>query len=294
MRLRICLLLALFVCMVGCDSPTNTGQSTSIPAKPFDRTADLILSAHVDRNDIGQVIVSGTTNLPDGLKMWVEVESGRLPLGAPKDVATDENVVVSNGKFSTVPLWLEVPNTRFTKKGWPKNLKVDARQVVFPSGTYKVHFEAYFNGAWQTPAVLSETGNQEGKNLRGPILKPTDPDVIDSPKIVDYLIALSFGSVTPTAKAVNLVRTAILTVPDKGRSCGDIQANLDLSMSYPGLQTAKGWSATAKSPTLFEVSYDFIDGSEGEKQAIWTANLATNEVKYVNENAKIFSWTPDY
>ncbi len=43
---------------------------------------------------------------------------------------------------------------------------------------------------------------------------------------------------------------------------------------------------------MFEVSYDFFNGGEGEQQAVWAANIASGEVKYVNENAKIFSWTP--
>jgi len=40
--------------------------------------------------------------------------------------------------------------------------------------------------------------------------------------------------------------------------------------------------------------FDFIDGGAGEKQAIWRVNLKTGAVTYVNESAKIFSWTPKY
>jgi hypothetical protein len=65
------------------------------------------------------VVISGTTNLPDGLKMWIHVEDGKLPLGAPKSIAFDE-VYVQNGKFSTQPLWMEVPNTQFTKRVGPR------------------------------------------------------------------------------------------------------------------------------------------------------------------------------
>jgi hypothetical protein len=292
-------LFVLFVSIVavGCsDSPnaTQSATSTSAPVTRFVPTADLVLTARADRTDIGQVVISGVTNLPDGLKMWIEVEVGHLPLGAPKDVATDENVIVTNGKFETVPLWLEVPNTRFAKKGWPKSVDVSVRQVPFPAGQYKVHFDSYFNGAWQTPAVLAVIGGGEGKRLKGPILKPTDADVIDSPKIVDYRLMLPFGTVTSAARAVSLVRAAVPNVPDKGHSAGDVQANLDLYMSSPGLRQGKGWSATPKSPTVFEVSYDFMNGGEGEQQAVWTANIASGEVKYVNENAKTFSWTPNY
>jgi hypothetical protein len=226
--------------------------------------------------------------------MWVHVEVGRLPLGAPKAVAEDDDVFVKDGKFTTVPLWLGVPNTRFTKKDWPKSVHVNERQVPFPAGQYKVHFIAYFNGAWQTREVIAALGGEGGEKLKGKILKSSDTDVIDSEKTLDYQQMLVFPALTPEAKAIALVRAAILTVPDSGRSSGDIQANLDLYMGSPGIRRGKEWSAKAKPPTEYEVSYDFINGDEGEQQAIWTANLSSGEVKYVNKNAKIFSWTPNY
>jgi hypothetical protein len=43
------------------------------------------------------------------------------------------------------------------------------------------------------------------------------------------------------------------------------------------------------------VSFDFItDDEEGEHQAVWSANLATRKVNYVNIAAKYMSWTPNY
>lgn len=293
-------LVILSALIVGCSSPatnqaTKSAHTTQLQTrKPFDATAPMVLTAHTQRMDNGQVVISGTTNLPDNLKMWVEVEQGRLPLGAPKAVASDNNVVVTDGKFTTVPLWLEVPNTRFSKQGWPKSVDVRVRQKPFPAGQYKVHFESYFNGAWQTPSVLAALRNAEGKNLKGQILKATDSDVTDSPKTVDYRQVLSFGTPSPEAVAISLVRAAVLTVPGEGRSAGDIQANIDLYLVAPGMRLGKGWSAKAKGQSLFEVSYDFINGDEGKQQAIWTANVSTGNVKYVNENAKTFSWTPNY
>jgi hypothetical protein len=195
---------------------------------------------------------------------------------------------------NSTPLWLEVPNTRFMKKDWPKSVNVNVRQVPFPVGQYKVDFIAYFNGAWQTREVIAALGGEEGEKLKGKILKATDTDVIDSPKTLDYQQMMSFPALTSEAKAIALVRAAILTVPDSGRSSGDVQANLDLFMTSPGMRVGKEWSAKAKTPTEYEVSYDFINGGEGEQQAIWSANLSSGEVKYVNKNAKIFSWTPNY
>ena len=286
---------ALTLCVLAASAVTISCSGTPSPiqaAKPYAQHA-LTLDAHTTRTDDGRVVISGTTNLPDGLKMWIEVQEGRLPLGAPKVVASDGNVIVKDGKFASNPLWLAVPNTRFTPKGWPKNILVNDRLKPFSADKFKVHFESMFNGFWQTSQVLAALGGEGGKKLKGLILRATDTDVIDSPMAVDYLLTLPVPPISPGAKAICLVRAAILMVPDKGRSAGDVQANLDLFLSSPGLRAGKGWAAKAKSPAAYEVSYDFIDGDKGE-QALWTANLTTGEVKYENEYGKMFSWTPDY
>ena len=86
LRLSICLVLfVVFASIIGCDS--NRAQvSGLISATSFDPNAGLTLTAHAERNAIGEVIISEATNLLDGLKMWIEVKGGHLPLGAPKDV----------------------------------------------------------------------------------------------------------------------------------------------------------------------------------------------------------------
>ena len=281
--------MALCAALIGCKDSINANAV----AKPYTIPASLEINAQASRTDDGAVVVSGTTDLPDGFKLWVEVEDGRLPLGAPKVVASDNNTIVKNGHFTSAPLWLSVPNKSFTQKGWPKGINVDLRLRPFPEGTAKVHFEAYFNGAWQTRQVLTSLGGEDGTKLKGPILKKTDTDVSDSPKIVDYLVKLQFPRVSPDARAINLVRSAILTVPDEGRSAGDVQANIDLMMSNPEMKTGKGWAASATSPIVYQVSYDFINGDLGNERAIWTTDIATGTVKYLNKSAKIFSWTPN-
>jgi len=289
--------LSLLAVICGCSGSSNSNHDINVAKQirePFLRTADMTLTAHADRTDNGQVVISGTTNLPENLKMWIDVESGRLPKGAPKVVGGDKNVFVKDGRFRTAPLWLEIPNTRFPKNDWPKSVNVNVRQVPFPEGQYKVHFEAFFNRAWQTKEVLASLGGEDGTDLKGKILKSTDSDVNDSPKNLDYAQTIYFPMLTPEARAIALVRAAILTVPDSGRSSGDIQANIDSFLTYPGIKKGKEWSAQAKASTIYEVSYDFINGGAGEQQATWTANLANGEVKYINMNAKTFSWTPNY
>jgi hypothetical protein len=68
--------------------------------------------------------------------------------------------------------------------------------------------------------------------------------------------------------------------------------NVKLFMSAPGLSEAKGWSARAQGGAAYDVTYDFMNGDHGEQQAVWSADLQSGKVKYVNENAKLFSWTP--
>lgn len=277
----------------GNDRKGSKDSGIPLPVKPYVLPDVVSLEANAHRTDDGGIVILGNTNFPDGMKMWVHVESGRQPLGAPRTVASDENVIVRGGKFTSAPLWLEVPNNRFTRKGWPKNVKVDVRQKPFPAGEFKVRFSAYFNGAWQSQDVLAALGGEGGKRLNGKILKAKDLDIVDSQKFLDDLQTLNFPPVSPEANAISLVRGAILNVQGKGRSAGDIQANVDCFMSW-GLRPAKGWAARKTGTKTFEVSFDFVNGDAGEEQAIWTANLATGEVRYVNESAKTLSWTPNY
>ncbi len=151
---------------------------------------------------------------------------------------------VHDGKFSTQPLWMAVTNTQFTKKSWPKGVIVDIRERPFLPKPYKVHFLACFNGAWQSRKVINTVGGEGAKPLKGKIIKTENPDVIDSSKIVDYSPILSFPALSPAAKAISLVRQTIMTVPDEGRSTGDVQAVVDL-YGWPGSQDRKGLGSKA-------------------------------------------------
>lgn len=54
----------------------------------------------------------------------------------------------------------------------------------------------------------------------------------------------------------------------------------------------KGWSATPKSTNVYAVSYDFNDGSLGEQQAMWEADLISKQVKYINKHGMYFQLGP--
>ncbi len=154
---------------------------------------------------------------------------------------------------------------------------------------------AYFNEIWQTKDVLSVLGGADGKKLRGRGIKATDTDVTDSDKTLDDQETISFPPLSPEAKAISLVKAAILTVPGKGKSATDIEANIgSFTSSGTGVRPAKGWRAKAISGDIYEVTFDFINGPSGEEQAVWSVNVKAGGVKYVNLSAKLFSWTPNY
>ena len=229
--------------------------------------AEFMINPVAERGEQGGIYISGTTNFPDEMKMWVV-------LGPKK---AQQNAFVHGGIFRSGPLYQGLP--------------------VPVTGTQQREIIAYFNAAWQNKDVLKALGDG-GKNLQGKLFRKTDPDVIDSDKILDAKFTVTLPPLPPVApetKAINIVKHAILTVSGKGRSATDIDENIKLfTQPETGVKRGKGWSATPAGKNLYNVAYDFIDGSSGEKQAIWSVDIATKQVKYVNEAAKIFSWTPKY
>lgn len=95
------------------------------------------------------------------------------------------------------------------------------------------------------------------------------------------------------SEAINLVKKAILTVPEEqGPSAMTIEEILEFFMTSPGigLSRGKGWSAKAESGNRYMVMYNFIDATAGDSQAIWSVDLGTRKVQPVNKSAKLFSW----
>jgi hypothetical protein len=260
-------LFAPFLVSFGCSSePSRPPSLVAQPAaqKPYVIPTEFTLKPVAERGPEGEIYISGTTNFPEGMKMWVVL--------GPKKAQQD--AFVRGGTFRSGPLYEGAP--------------------VPIAGSQPLEITAYFSGTWQNKTVLAALGDG-GKNLQGKLFRKTDPDVADSDKILDAKFTVALPPVAPETNAVNIVRRAILVVPGNGRSATDIEENLKL-LTQPGagLRPGKGWSATRAGKNVYNVSYDFIDGASGEKQAIWSVNTATRQVKYVNQAAKIFSWTPNY
>jgi hypothetical protein len=251
----------ILLLLCGCSSgPTSVSESAT--RKPYSLPADFFLNPVAERGPEGEIYISGTTNLPDGMQMWVVL--GRK--------GAEQKTFVSGEHFRSGP--------HFEKGKTPI------------TGTQPVEFSAYFNGAWQSNSVLSLVG-EGGKNLHGRLFKLKDPDVTDSDTVLDAKFTLSLPPIPLETNAINIVKHAVLTVPGNGKSATDIEDNLAL-FATSGVKPINGWSASRSGANVYNVSYDFDDGGKGEQQAIWSVNIVTKQVKYVNHYAKIFSWTPKY
>jgi hypothetical protein len=118
--------------------------------------------------------------------------------------------------------------------------------------------------------------------------------VVDSDKLLDYTVSMMLPGLSPEAEAIALVKASVLTVPGQGRSAIDTEGTVnDFMKPGSGLKPRNGWSATPKENRLYDVVFEYLSGNN-PAQAVWSANLNTREVRYVNSNAKYMSWTPNY
>jgi hypothetical protein len=254
----------------------------------------LFIKTTASRGAEGEVYVRGSTNLPDGMNINVELIPAKPPVGA--------TATVKDGSFTTAGLMSKTPNSHFIP-GLPQAGNSRYIGIPFPAGRREVHYHASFfahhattfDATFQRPEVLKVVG-EGGKSLKGKMFKETDPDVVDSPKELDYSQTVEFPPLTPEAESINLVKRAVLTVPGMGKSSTDIDQNIEFNMATPGYHPGPGgWSAKLVGNSTYEVSFDLItDDAQGHHQAIWSANLTTRRVKIVNMAAKYLSWTPNY
>ncbi len=296
MRSRGSLVLALAILIaaaLGCaesNRPTNSNANVH-PQSNYQVPAEATFDFSIQRNNDGGVIVQGATNLPDGLKVWIDIPDveWKEPFKDFKGnqrmaptVPRDSDLVVSQGIVRTKPLFA-------------------AKQTAIPPGQHSVHVLAYFNGAWQSKEVRALVG-EGGTRLKGKILKKQDPDVVDSDLILDYTVRLEVPPVTiqntPTpmesnsTAALGLVQKAVLSTPENGKSSMNVGDGVRFMMGPgTGLRENKGWSVRDDGEH-YNVIFNFINGAQGEDEAIWSVDKKTKTVRYINKNAKIFSWIP--
>jgi len=196
-------------------SGRTSDKRTSPPAahtSPYRLPAEFSLEAHAVRGPEGDLSIVGSTNVPDGMKMWVYVGDSTLLLcdTCIYKNFVDGDVWIRNSKFETIALWEKIRNPYFTPQvaQFPDGLKLKFRRRPIPGGKYKVRFQAEFSSGWQEPDVLTMLGGEGGKTLHGKMFKTVNPDVIDSSKELDYTTIVEVPPLTPEAKAISLVKAA--------------------------------------------------------------------------------------
>jgi len=235
----------------------------------------MTLQVVLHRADNGGLVVAGTTNLPNGTKLLVQLlnSHGVRNLG-------DATAATNEGMFAAGP---------FTNDGSPH-----------PHAWYRVEVIAYFNAPWQqSEAVLAIVGH-EGEHLIGRFAEPVHPEFEDSetrlhavfdciaPPIRSHLRA----SAVDLKKAIEVTKAAVLTVDGRGSALpvGEVVREF---VPGPGMREFQGWSATALSNGAVLVSYSFWN-DEAPCSSEWLVTLTSGEVRYRNVYAKLMSWAPDY
>ena len=209
--------LLLTSCYLGQNQSKKSG-SASQRDENYQLPSDITIDTVAERGQDGQIFLSGSTNLPDGIKIGVEIQDmkweesfkdfqGRTRRGT--GLSQDMSIIVDSGHFRS---------QGFRVKNTP-----------YPPGPHKVHFFAYFNGVWQNNDILKLVG-AGGKKLRGKIFKKSDPDVIDSDLTLDYTSSVLFPPMSQETVAINIVKNAILTVPDRGRSSMTVEKAIEWYM----------------------------------------------------------------
>lgn len=273
--------------------PSPSVDSGSSPPSPKPESSyrlpdQITLTASAIRSAGNGTVIEGTTNLPTGTRIGVELMKGEM-LG-PQDF----KVYVDSGKFSSAA---------FTNGTSP-----------IPPGRQKVHIFTRFNAVWQSESVLKLVG-KDGANLKpSEVILIEDRQLLDSDKILEYsteliippLIsaprksdAVSQPPATGNDKAIEIVKKAVLVV-DGRRSAMNVEAGFNYFHEYAGgnsVHMGNGWSATPTGNDTYNVVLDFINvvaGKEEHDTALWEVNVVTKEVLYRNKYAKYFSFIPDY
>jgi hypothetical protein len=183
---------------------------------------DVAIQVVMHRADDDTLLVMGSTNLPEGTKLWIQLyesRSGRH-LGTGKTAVTQGTIAASGFSSGAEP---------------------------HPHDWYRVEVLGYFNGPWQQPdAVLAIVG-REGEFLAGRFAEPLHPELSESEKRFRAefeCIAPPLRSAPPlgpadVARAVAITRRAVLTV-DGRTSAEAVGEVVNFFMSFPGLREFQG------------------------------------------------------
>jgi hypothetical protein len=82
---------------------------------------------------------------------------------------------------------------------------------------------------------------------------------------------------------------SLLYLNKAARSSMNVKDNIKFFFDPPSSvgYIGKGWSAKAEDRSYL-VTFNFIDKSARSSDAIWSVDLGTKKVQYINKNAKFF------
>jgi len=144
-----------------------------------------------------------------------------------------------------------------------------------------------------------------GSNLKGDVFKREDPDVRDSDIVLDYTVTLDIPAIKTTqqqpqssvepseARAIELVKKAVLSTPENGRSTANVEGVIKFLL-VPGTgmsrDSGKEWEASPNPDGTYTVTFYFIENGSARDTATWAADLRSKKVRYLDKNAKMFSY----
>ena len=188
----------------------------------------------------------------------------------------DGKVFVGDGKFRSVA---------FLSDGNP-----------YPKGERKVKVEARFNSAWQNDAILHIFG-LNGEKATGDIFFLTDPDVIDSPKIINIMKTLKFSPIPREVRAIEVVKHYNYTKMCKRKVLPAGELIEKMIVTVDGVEPGRGWTAAKEDDGSYRVIFNYIyippDGGEIPTDLIWSVDASLETSRYVNKNAKDYSCISD-
>lgn len=237
-------------------------------------TLDAAVEVFLQRQPDDALVGVGTTNLPSGTKVWVQLrdtKTGRY-LGTSKVEVFDRHFISEGLPFNGDPL----------SQDW-----------------YSVTVLAYFNGPWQQrPAVIEITGT-EGANLVGPFAEPIDPDVDDSHIRLNATfecLAPPFLGTKPLddqqlRAAIEVLKRSVLHARGRDEPSAEPVGEVVRFFIDPkcNLTEKDGWTASEVAPGVVEARYSFWNG-ERPDDAIWHIIPSCESVRYRNRHAKWLSW----
>jgi len=250
-------------------------DAEAILGRPVSAQAlDVSVQVTLHRAPDDALIVTGTTNLPNGTRLSVDLsESKGGPLLGQAAASTADGMFVAPG---------------FTNRGRPH-----------AHGWYSVAVFARFDEPWaQSEAVLAIVGH-EGEFLAGRFAEPLHPELAESEMVfratfecvAPPLVAARDAAALDLDQAIEVVKEAVLTV-DGSVSSGPVASVIEWFMRVPELRAGDGWSAVELPNGAVVVSYSYWNGAN-MATASWVVIMGTREVRYWNLYGKCLSWLPD-